>query len=267
MSLSCHVEARRIGGGHSIGKQYKTPCKKNYSNSNNSSYKNESKKSLNNSNRDSLFSRIIGPMIAGFGLATILSYFGMSSFFVNFVSILIVFFLILSSTYLVFSYLFMKNSRFNYCRKQRDIYDSNCTYFNNDIERNISDDRNLSGNFNIKEFSEQAKGFFLHMQELWKNGDINSLNIYLTEEMIRNIENDFKCKNYNREVQVLSLYSEFLNIDNENSDGNIMANIRFFGVVKEDDNSDVSSFDEIWIFQKGNSSGWILAGIQKNIDD
>lgn len=261
--LSYNVEARRIGGGHSIGKHYKVPYKKNNPDFNNNSYSNKSKKTINNSNKGNLFSKIIGPIIASFGLATLLSYFGMSGFFMHSIAILIALLLIFSSFYLIFSYFFIGNSRVAYFRKQRDLCKNNDNYSINNIEKNSS----YVSNLNIKEFSEQAKKCFLYMQELWKNGDIDLLKIYLTDEMIISIENDFKYKNYDREVQVLSLYSEFLNTEYENNNGNTFANIRFFGVMKEDTSSDVISFDEIWIFQKSHSSGWLLAGIQKNLDD
>ncbi|AGF48090.1 Tim44-like domain containing protein [Candidatus Kinetoplastibacterium oncopeltii TCC290E] len=261
MFLSCNAEARRIGGGHNIGKHYKAPYKKNDLSSNNH-YKKESKTTINHSNKGNLFSKIMGPIIAGFGLATMLSYFGLSGFFVNFISISIIIFLILSSMYLIFSYFFMKNSKISYCGKQKNFQNNNDGYFINKLEKNSS----FCDNFNTKEFSEQAKIFFLHMQESWRNGDIDSLKIYLTDEMISIIENDFKHKNYDREVQVLSLYYEFLNTEYEKSNDNTFANIRFFGVIKENTNSNVNSFDEIWIFQKNHSSGWLLAGIQENID-
>ncbi|AFZ83417.1 TIM44-like translocase [Candidatus Kinetoplastibacterium blastocrithidii TCC012E] len=267
MFLSCNVEAHRIGGRHSIGKCYKAPYKKNYSSVNNNFRKNETNKSINNSKKVSLFSNIIGPIMASFGLAAILSYFGLNSLFVNFFSIMIFSLLILSIVYFISSYLFMKSRRFVYCKEQGNFYLNNDNSFIDNIEINNPSDICLIGDFNSEEFSEQARRCFMHMQELWKNGDMGSLKIYLTDEMISAIENDLKYKNYDREVQMLSLHSEFLNINKDKIGNCLLANIRFFGVIKDNNNLGANSFDEIWIFQKKYYSGWLLAGIQKNLND
>ena len=110
-------------------------------------------------------------------------------------------------------------------------------------------------------FLRQVKGMFLHIQSMNNPDNANEVEKYMTAELF----NDMKADITNN-----ASIADFSDLDCqllecEDKDGQLIASVKFFGMVSEEPEQPAHPFSEIWNFVKSaqTNNRWLVAGIQQ----
>lgn len=131
-------------------------------------------------------------------------------------------------------------------------------------ERNAPAAGSLPAGFDVEGFLRQAKKSFIALQGANDRGDLETLRDLATDEMYEHLRSDIAGRDGSaQQVDVVTLDAELLDVVTE--DDQYRASIRFSGLLREEEGSAPSSFDEVWHLQKpvSGGAGWLLAGIQQ----
>lgn len=108
-------------------------------------------------------------------------------------------------------------------------------------------------------FLRQAKGMFLHIQSMNNAININEIEKYLTKDLYNEIKekvagNDFVADFPSLDCKLIECVTE---------NGQLVASVRFLGMVSEEPNAPPVNFNEIWNFIKSANTNnkWLVAGI------
>jgi predicted lipid-binding transport protein (Tim44 family) len=112
-------------------------------------------------------------------------------------------------------------------------------------------------------FLRQAKQQFARLQEAYDKGDRSLLSDVMTAEMYREIAREIDTRGSHTPTEVVSLEAEILEVTTEGNEH--WASVRFHGLLREDGAREAQPFDEVWNLVKpvDGSSGWLLAGIRQ----
>ncbi len=118
--------------------------------------------------------------------------------------------------------------------------------------------------FDTDGFLRSAKVYFNRLQAAWDKGDQADINEFTTPQMFAEIKMDLeeRGKSTNR-TDVVQLDAELLGIEQTATE--YMASVRFSGLIREAEGAPAEPFNEVWNLTKpatGNG-GWVLAGIQQ----
>jgi predicted lipid-binding transport protein (Tim44 family) len=124
---------------------------------------------------------------------------------------------------------------------------------------------NIPADFQVEPFLRNAKTSFIRLQAANDAGDLSDIREYTTPQMFAEIS--MQITERGRETQrteVLSINAELLDVATENETA--IASVRFNGQLREAPDSAPEPFDEIWHVQKDlkdPEAVWLLAGIQQ----
>jgi predicted lipid-binding transport protein (Tim44 family) len=122
----------------------------------------------------------------------------------------------------------------------------------------------IPADFPVDSFLRSAKTSFIRLQAANDRKDLNDIREYTTPEMFAEISMQIKERNSApQQTDVDSVNAELLEVSNENDLA--IASVRMSGQLRENNNGPVN-FDEIWHVQKNlkdDKSVWLLAGIQQ----
>jgi predicted lipid-binding transport protein (Tim44 family) len=123
---------------------------------------------------------------------------------------------------------------------------------------------NIPADFPVENFLRSAKTSFIRLQAANDRKDANDIREYTTPEMFAEISMQLQERdNTPQKTDVVSVNAELLEVNNENDLA--IASVRMSGQLSEN-NAAAESFDEIWHVQKNlkdEKSVWLLAGIQQ----
>lgn len=122
----------------------------------------------------------------------------------------------------------------------------------------------LPAGFDVEGFLRQAKKSFVGLQTANDQGDLELLRDLTTDEMFELLKGDVVARaGATQQVDVVTLDAELLEVTTE--DDQYRASIRFSGLIREAEGGTPSRFDEVWHLQKPvhGGAGWLLAGIQQ----
>jgi predicted lipid-binding transport protein (Tim44 family) len=123
---------------------------------------------------------------------------------------------------------------------------------------------NIPADFPVESFLRSAKTSFIRLQAANDRKDLNDIREYTTPEMFAEISMQLQERdNTQQKTDVVSVNAELLEVNNENDFA--IASVRMSGQLREN-NGTPESFDEIWHVQKNlkdQKSVWLLAGIQQ----
>jgi predicted lipid-binding transport protein (Tim44 family) len=118
--------------------------------------------------------------------------------------------------------------------------------------------------FDTDTFLRHAKVNFVRLQAAWDAGDINDIREFTTNEMYAELKTDLseRSASTNR-TDVVKLDATLLGI--EDKPGENVASVRFEGLVRENEGAAAEPFVEVWnlVRSKQGNSGWLLAGVQQ----
>ena len=123
----------------------------------------------------------------------------------------------------------------------------------------------IPADFDSIGFVRNAKTYFIRLQAAWDKGDANDIRDFTTPEMFAEIKLQLQERGAAANVtDVVSLDGTMLGVETVGND--YVASIKFFGFIKEDPQASPSQFHEVWNLSKpvSGNSGWVLAGIQQS---
>lgn len=123
---------------------------------------------------------------------------------------------------------------------------------------------NIPADFQVEPFLRNAKTSFIRLQAANDARDLSDIREYTTPEMFAEISMQITERgNELQKTEVMGINAELLEVVTENNTA--IASVRFNGQLRESSNSP-EAFDEIWHVQKNikdPESVWLLAGIQQ----
>lgn len=123
---------------------------------------------------------------------------------------------------------------------------------------------NVPADFDVPGFLRHAKTHFIRLQAAWDKADIDDIREFTTPEMYAELKLDLQERgSASNNTDVVSINAELLGI--ETVGGNYLASVKFNGMIKEDAKSAAEPFAEVWNLSKplAGQGGWVLAGIQQ----
>jgi predicted lipid-binding transport protein (Tim44 family) len=126
--------------------------------------------------------------------------------------------------------------------------------------------KNIPADFPVESFLRSAKTSFIRLQAANDRKDLNDIREYTTPEMFAEISMQMQERdNTPQKTDVLSINGELLEVVNEGDWA--IASVRFTGSLTEN-NGAPEAVDEIWHVQKNlrdDKAVWLLSGIQQTV--
>jgi predicted lipid-binding transport protein (Tim44 family) len=289
ITASFDTEARRIGGGSSMGRQSSNVFKQRQATSPPSAAKNAASAapaaaagataSAAAGAAKSGASRWLGPLAgiaAGFGIAALLSSLGLSGAFAEFLSSAL---LIAALGFLIM--FILRRLRAAGPRQAMQVagsVSSATTTAKQPLWREMlpatpaaptsapvleaGNNWLVPDDFDTPRFLQQAKAQFARIQAIWDDGDTERLREFLTDDLILELKPQLAARANNaHKTEVVLLNAELLGMEAV-SDGHL-ASVRFSGMLREAPGAQAFRLEEVWNLFKPVSGGWLLAGIQQ----
>lgn len=281
------ADARRLGGGGSIGRQ-SSGVTRQYSQPSRPSYAPQQAPAPAGvppraPSRPSPWRGIFGGALLGLGLGALFSHFGIGGAFAGFLGTLLTFAII------IFAVMFLlRLLRRNTTSPQPAAYASygapndagdggvrtpeigsrlgqSASYGNSvPVGGGASAPWGVPADFDTAGFLRHAKTYFIRLQTAWDRADVNDVREFSTPEMFGELRLQLQERGASpNSTDVVSLDAELLGI--ENSADEYLASVRFSGMIREAENAPAAPFAEVWNLVKPASGqgGWLLAGIQQ----
>jgi predicted lipid-binding transport protein (Tim44 family) len=120
----------------------------------------------------------------------------------------------------------------------------------------------IPADFDITSFLANSKQRFVEIQALWDKGDVNALREYLTDDLLIEATPQIQQRESDdSSTEVVLLNAELLGI--EKVAGGHLASIRYSGMLREGQGTEAFRFEEVWNLYKEDNAGWLVAGIQQ----
>jgi predicted lipid-binding transport protein (Tim44 family) len=132
------------------------------------------------------------------------------------------------------------------------------------IGANASTGNRIPADFDVVSFVRNAKVNFIRLQAANDAGNLDDLRQFTTPEMFAELKMDLADRGAaDQHTDVVRIDGDVIDVE-ENADGYVVS-VRFTGETREGDSTATEAFDEIWHLSKPRhgSGGWLLAGIQQ----
>lgn len=123
---------------------------------------------------------------------------------------------------------------------------------------------NIPAGFDTDGFLRQAKLQFVKLQAVHDSGRLDEVREFTTDEMYASIKQDMEQHRIGgQRTDVVTLAADLLEAITEGDTH--WASVRFSGMIREDPDARPEPFQEVWNLAKpvSGASGWVLAGIQQ----
>ena len=124
---------------------------------------------------------------------------------------------------------------------------------------------NIPADFQVEPFLRNAKTSFIRLQAANDARDLNDIREYTTPEMYAEISMQISERGDEpQKTEILAINAELLEV--VTTDDQAIASVRFNGQLRDAPGASPETFDEIWHVQKNlkdPESVWLLAGIQQ----
>ena len=122
----------------------------------------------------------------------------------------------------------------------------------------------VPADFDTEAFLRHSKTYFIRLQSAWDSANINDIREFTTPEMFAELRMQIQERGASaNHTDVVTLDAQLLGI--ESGDADHLASVRFSGMIRESENAQAEPFTEIWNLTKpvAGQGGWTLAGIQQ----
>ncbi|GAA4337209.1 TIM44-like domain-containing protein [Pigmentiphaga soli] len=119
----------------------------------------------------------------------------------------------------------------------------------------------IPGDFDTANFLRNAKAHFVKLQGVWDRGNVDEMRDLVTDDLLAELSQQISQRQGQNVTEVVLLNAELLGIEGV-SDGHL-ASVRFSGMLREEVGAEAFRFEEIWNLFKPNDGGWLLAGVQQ----
>ena len=124
---------------------------------------------------------------------------------------------------------------------------------------------NIPADFKVEPFIRNAKASFIRLQTAHDHGDVNEIRDYTTPEMLAEISAQINERgDAQQKTEVMFIDANLLEV--ETTHDMAIASVRFTGQLRDVPDGEPEDFDEIWHVQKDlkdSNATWLLAGIQQ----
>lgn len=289
LAIPFDAEARRAGGGRSLGMQSSNVTQKRAvqppaaATPSRSAAAPAAGAAAGNAAARSGMSRFLGPIAgiaAGLGIAALLSHLGLGGALLEFLSSAILIGLV------VFAIMFLVR-KLRGGGRQPAMAQAGTTHYRNaepaaPMHRRespapaataatapqpavpaapVDTSWFIPENFDTPTFLANAKQQFIKIQALWDRGDVDALREYMTDDLVAEIKPELLGREGENHTEVVLLNAELLGI--EQVSGGHLASVRYSGMLRESREGEAFRFEEVWNLYKGEGMGWLLAGIQQ----
>jgi predicted lipid-binding transport protein (Tim44 family) len=293
---SLDAEARRMGGGRSIGRQSNTVQQQNMATPSQPMQNSQAMQQRAQPapapapaappNR----SRWLGPiagLAAGLGIAALLSHFGLGGAFAGaMANILVIAAIAMIGIWLIRKFIGRKrdNAQPSYAGGSPSLNAGGTGYaqeprFNAppagtylDPQGNVPGAPAINPNpipalpagFDSDAFLRNAKVYFVRLQAAWDVGNMEDIREFTTPEMFAEVKVDLSGRGtQSDQTDVVQLNAELLGVEERATE--YFASVRFSGLIRESVGAVAEPFVEVWNLSKANRTGegWLLAGIQQ----
>ncbi len=119
--------------------------------------------------------------------------------------------------------------------------------------------------FDGRGFAAAAKGHFTRLQAAWDAGDWQDIATYTTPQLLVELQREHgRSAEPGQRTEVLALDAEVLQVQRDGDQ--VLASVRFSGLIREAAGGSAQPFDEVWHVQHAWASrdgDWLIAGIQQ----
>lgn len=122
----------------------------------------------------------------------------------------------------------------------------------------------VPADFDVPGFLRNAKTYFIRLQAAWDKADINDMREFTSPEMYAELKLQIQERGASANVtDVVTIDAELLGLEQVGNDH--LASVQFSGMIKEAQNAPAEAFREVWNLSKpvNGQGGWVLAGIQQ----
>ncbi|MCE5181560.1 MAG: 39S ribosomal protein L45 [Betaproteobacteria bacterium] len=120
--------------------------------------------------------------------------------------------------------------------------------------------------FEDEPFLREAKKQFIRLQDANDRGDIKDIHEYVTPEMYAELSMQIQERGGKpNKTEVVTLNAEIADVVTEGD--MVIASVRFSGMIREEENAPAVAFSEVWHIQKSQSQAnatWFISGIQQD---
>jgi predicted lipid-binding transport protein (Tim44 family) len=122
----------------------------------------------------------------------------------------------------------------------------------------------IPADFDTEAFLRNAKVYFVRLQAAWDAGNMDDIREFTTPEMFAEIRMDLADRGAQpNQTDVVQLNADLLDVADRGNE--YLASVRFNGLIRETQGGAAEPFVEIWNLSKSRltGEGWLLAGIQQ----
>jgi len=295
------AEARRMGGGRSLGKQSTTAAQQNQATPPSQSM--QSSQAANAQRAapaaapaaaaaQPARNRWMGPLAglaAGLGIAALLSHFGLGGAFAGAMANMIMIALIVMAAVMVFRFIMNRRKNANTpayaaagagspfggsARTGQEPsyvppsapggYGPSAAALSSANTAEAAPQVDVPAGFDSEAFVRNAKVYFVRLQDAWDRGNSNDIREFTTPEMFAEVKLDIDSRGTQpNRTDVVQLNADILGVEERGTES--LASVRFHGLIRETEGAAAEPFIEIWNLskQKYGNEGWLLAGIQQ----
>jgi predicted lipid-binding transport protein (Tim44 family) len=296
---SLDAEARRMGGGRSIGRQSSTVTQQHQATPSQPYQNNQAMQQQRaqptptpapaaQPNR----SRWLGPiagLAAGLGIAALLSHFGLGGAFAGaMANIIVIVVIAMVVIWLIRRFAGRRRdaSQPAYASGASPSFNSGSTMSNpmsgtgytpqeprygaSTSAPSLAPQGNpittpsVPAGFDSDAFLRNAKVYFVRLQAAWDVGNIEDIREFTTPEMFAEVRVDLASRgSESNQTDVVQLNADLLGVEERANE--YFASVRFSGLIREAPGAPAEPFVEVWNLSRANrpGEGWLLAGIQQ----
>lgn len=249
------AEARRMGGGKSFGMQRSAPAKRE------AAPQQQNASPAAAPQKRSWMGPLAG-IAAGLGLAALMSHLGLGEGFANVLLIA----LAVIAAFMLFRFLTRPKTtpgmHYAAANNAPMQFDASPALGSAAPAQPASA---FPPGFDADAFAREAKLNFIRMQAANDAANIDDIRAFTTPELFAEIRLQLSERGTaTQETDVVNLDAEVIECAEEN--GQLIASVHFYGLIREDAVTGTTPFDEVWHLSKpaNGQSGWVVAGIQQN---
>jgi len=291
---SLDAEARRMGGGRSIGRQSNTvqqqsaPSQPSPTNPAMQQRAQPAPAPAPAPAPQPNRSRWLGPiagLAAGLGIAALLSHFGLGGAFAGaMANIIVIALLAMIGIWLIRRFMGRKrdasqpayagqspslnSGATGYTQEPRYTAPPAGSYLepqgNPLTTPSVGATPSVPAGFDSEAFLRNAKVYFVRLQAAWDVGNIEDIREFTTPEMFAEVRVDLASRgSESNQTDVVQLNADLLGVEERANE--YFASVRFSGLIREAPGAPAEPFVEVWNLSKANRAGegWLLAGIQQ----
>ncbi|MEX3762676.1 Tim44 domain-containing protein [Paraburkholderia phenoliruptrix] len=291
---SLDAEARRMGGGRSIGRQSNTvqqqaaPSQPAPTNPAMQQRAQPAPAPAPTPAAQPNRSRWLGPiagLAAGLGIAALLSHFGLGGAFAGaMANVIVIAVLAMIGIWLVRRFMGRKrdasqpayaghspslnSGATGYTQEPRYTAPPTGSYLepqgNPLTTPSVNATPSVPAGFDSDAFLRNAKVYFVRLQAAWDVGNIDDIRKFTTPEMFAEVRVDLASRGAEKnQTDVVQLNADLLGVEERANE--YFASVRFSGLIREAPGAAAEPFVEVWNLSKANrpGEGWLLAGIQQ----